>query len=233
MALAGEGAIAIWHDIAPEARQEFYAWHGEEHMPERVGIPGFLRGRRYAAVAADLEFFNLYETLTPEVLVGGDYLGRLETPTAWTRSTVAHFRNVARSLCRVVASFGSGCGGLAATLRYDVADDEAARHRRAMSDEVLPMLAAAPGIAAVHLLVADEAASRRETAEQRARADGGNSVPRSIVMVEGWGDEDRFRAAVSQRLEADTIAGAGLDGTAELGFYRLQNTRLRTDFAAG
>jgi len=55
MSLAGEGAVAIWHDLDPVAREQFYAWHGEEHMPERVGIPGFLRGRRYVATRADLE----------------------------------------------------------------------------------------------------------------------------------------------------------------------------------
>ena len=45
MALSGEGAICIWNDITDEGRDEFYAWHLAEHMPERVGIPGFLRGR--------------------------------------------------------------------------------------------------------------------------------------------------------------------------------------------
>ena len=47
--LAGEGAIAIWNGISDEGRADFYAWHLSEHMPERVGIPGFLRGRRYRA----------------------------------------------------------------------------------------------------------------------------------------------------------------------------------------
>jgi hypothetical protein len=55
--LAGEGVIAIWNGIAPAA---FYDWH----MPQRVGIPGFRRGRR--TIAADTathpEFFTLYET---------------------------------------------------------------------------------------------------------------------------------------------------------------------------
>ena len=49
MSLAGTGAVAIWHDIAPEGRAEFYAWHGRQHMPERAAIPGFIRGRRYVA----------------------------------------------------------------------------------------------------------------------------------------------------------------------------------------
>jgi len=50
MSLAGKGAVSIWHDIAPQGRSEFYAWHGTEHMPERAGIPNFLRGRRYVAI---------------------------------------------------------------------------------------------------------------------------------------------------------------------------------------
>src|SRR5690606_13279244 len=83
MALAGEGAVAIWHDLAPEGRAAFHAWHGEEHMPERVGIPGFLRGRRYVALSADLEYFNLYEALSPQVLTGADYQSRLNAPTPW------------------------------------------------------------------------------------------------------------------------------------------------------
>jgi hypothetical protein len=40
--LAGEGAVAIWNDINEAGRAEFYAWHLHEHMPERVGIPGFV-----------------------------------------------------------------------------------------------------------------------------------------------------------------------------------------------
>ncbi|HKE39401.1 MAG TPA: hypothetical protein VKG21_06155 [Casimicrobiaceae bacterium] len=39
MSFAGLGAVVIWHDIAPEGRQAFYAWHCCEHMPERTGIP--------------------------------------------------------------------------------------------------------------------------------------------------------------------------------------------------
>ena len=90
MALAGGGAVAIWHDIAPEGREAFYAWHGREHMPERVGIPGFLRGRRYVALRGAPEFFNLYETRSPAVVSGPDYLARLNAPTPWTLASVQH-----------------------------------------------------------------------------------------------------------------------------------------------
>jgi hypothetical protein len=50
MSLAGTGVVAIWHDLLPEAKNEFYEWHNREHMPERAGIPGFRRGRRFIAL---------------------------------------------------------------------------------------------------------------------------------------------------------------------------------------
>jgi len=36
----------MWWDIPPEVRAEWEHWHTTEHMPERLGIPGFLRGLR-------------------------------------------------------------------------------------------------------------------------------------------------------------------------------------------
>ena len=86
MSLAGKGAVAIWHDIAPEGRAEFYRWHGMEHMPERAGIQGFLRGRRYIAIdGSHPEYFNLYETESPATLTGPDYLDAPEQPDAMDR----------------------------------------------------------------------------------------------------------------------------------------------------
>ena len=38
--LAGEAVVAIWNAIEPDTREQFYDWHVNEHMPERVGIPG-------------------------------------------------------------------------------------------------------------------------------------------------------------------------------------------------
>ena len=43
MALLGTGVLAIWNGIAASAEDEFVDWHVREHIPERVGLPGFLR----------------------------------------------------------------------------------------------------------------------------------------------------------------------------------------------
>ena len=220
MALLGTGAVAIWHDIAEEGREEFYAWHGREHMPERVAIPGFNRGRRYVALAARAEFFNLYEATDPAVLTGPDYLARLNHPTPWTVSTVRHFRNVARSVCRVLVSLGEGTGGLMATWRYAVATQASARHAEAVA-ALLGELIERPQVAAAHLLAADLAASSTETAERRARG-GRNEVPPWILLVEGWGDVSPFDALCREITTGGGLEGTGVAGEAEYGLYRLQ-----------
>ena len=88
MALLGSGVLAIWNGIADTAEAEFVRWHVREHIPERVGLPGFLCGRRYAAVDGHPKYFNFYETVSTEVLNSRVYRDRLNNPTPWTRRVV-------------------------------------------------------------------------------------------------------------------------------------------------
>jgi len=184
MSLHGTGVVAIWHDLLPAAKDDFTQWHNREHMPERLSIPGFNRGRRYVAVRGAPEFFNLYEADKPGVLRGEDYLQRLNAPTPWTRQVVASFRAVARGICRVLYSGGVGQGGTILTLRFEVAPDAQARIERLLCDELLPPLVEGHGIAGVHLCRADAQGSRIETAERKARADA-TAIPDWIVLIEG------------------------------------------------
>ena len=41
----GNGILAIWMDCAAEGEADFNEWYHREHFPERVGVPGFLKGR--------------------------------------------------------------------------------------------------------------------------------------------------------------------------------------------
>jgi len=223
MSLAGQGAVAIWNDIAAQARAEFYQWHGREHMPERAGVPGFLRGRRYAAVdAGSPEYFTLYETESTSTLTGPEYLARLNHPTPWTVATTRHFHTVSRSLCTVAASLGEGDGGLIATLRYDVDDSHAPAHRQRMAGEVLPQIAALPGVAACHLLIADEVGSAIDTAEKKVRTEK-ILIPRWIVLIESWDDVEPFNALCRDVTQHPAFADA--TSAPVLGVYRLQNSR--------
>ena len=221
MSLAGLGAVCIWHDLLPEAVDEFYQWHNREHMPERLGIAGFRRGRRFIAVAGAPTYFNLYEADNAEVLGGRDYLERLDSPTAWTRRVVASFRRVSRSICSVAYSEGVGEGGFMLTQRFDVDAAEAERTSDALRRNLLPPLAGRKGIAGVHLCLADEAISRIETAEKKARSEA-TAIPGWIVLIEGTSEIDVRGAGES--LTADLHALPGMPALAiDTSIYQLQH----------
>jgi hypothetical protein len=230
--LAGEAFVAIWHDIAPEGLANFYEWHQREHMPERVGIPGFRRGRRYVRVdGGSPRWFNLYEVDRFEVLVGADYLGRLNAPTPWTKDAVVHFRDVTRGLARVRASLGHGQGGAIGTWRFDAAPGREAGLERHLARAALPEIVARARVLGAHLGVTDEAGSRIETAEKKVRA-APTDVPGWIVLVEA-ADPEAIAAATRDLLSDDALAAAGAAGPARHALHRLESTRLKTAWTAG
>ena len=79
--MLGRAAVAIWCDVAPEIREEFDDWHAHEHMPERLAIPGFLRGSRWVAADGSNGYFMLYEAVGLDTIASGPYLERLNNPT--------------------------------------------------------------------------------------------------------------------------------------------------------
>jgi len=220
--LAGEAVVAIWNGIAPEAREQFYDWHINEHMPERVGIPGFRRGRRYIAIDADTapEFFTLYETDTMQVLQGSDYANRLNDPTPGTKATTAQFRDTARALSRVLVSHGPGIGGMLLTIRFDC-DTQHLPAIRALVRAVAP----ASRVTGAHLCAGDASASAVRTAETRDRTDI-QAPPNLFVLVEAT-DAD----ALTNILLNPALSGAGAREPFIRGLYRLEYVRTKTGFA--
>ena len=223
MSLAGRGAVCIWHDLAPEATDEFYQWHNREHMPERVAIPGFLRGRRYIAVAGAPAYFNLYEAESAEVLGGKDYLDRLNAPTEWTRRVVPSFRRVSRSICRVAYSEGVGQGGFMLTQRFELIAADRAGTIESLRMRLLPPLAGRKGVAGVHLCVADDTISRIETAEKKARVDA-TAIPGCIVLIEGTSEVDVRDAGDVLAAELRALPGRSAPSI-DTSIYQLQHAR--------
>jgi hypothetical protein len=231
MSFSGTGVVAIWHDLLPEARDEFYEWHNREHMPERAAIPGFLRGRRYIALNAGPTYFNLYEAETVQVLGGPDYLARLNAPTPWTQQSVKSYRNVARSICHVAFSSGVGQGAYLLTVRFDVAEEQHQAVADALCERVLAPMADQQGITGVHLCEADEAISKVETAEKKARAEG-TQIPAWIVMIEGCAPDYVSAAGESFVAELQRFLG-GKSVVPQTTLYQLEYTRCQTEVSVG
>jgi hypothetical protein len=213
------GAIAIWHDVIPEAHAGYIDWHSREHMPERMAIPGFERGRRAAAIDADLEYLTLYETTSFDVTTSAAYRTRLDNPTPGTTANVANFRGTVRSLCSVLAEWECGEGGLCTTWRFAGENAALVAHARHMA-AALPEVIRIPGVSAFRVLLADDTASHRPTAEKRLRERADGVTPYTLVVESfaGLADLDGIHEAVD-RLLPDV---AGLDPIR--GSYRTQLT---------
>jgi hypothetical protein len=179
--MLGRAAVAMWWDIAPEMREEFEDWHTHEHMPERLRIPGFLRGTRWIAQDGALSYFILYEAARPSTLTAGPYLDRLNDPTPWSRKMMPHHRNMARSLCRVRVTYGGGISAALATVRFSPPK----RGGGALFKSLGSKLAALPqrkGLSSAHLLQALPMPG--QTAEQKIR--GQDATADAVVLIGGY-----------------------------------------------
>jgi hypothetical protein len=110
--------LALWNDFARGREAEYDTWHTREHVPERVGCPGFLRARRYANRAhPSHRWFTLYDVDGVAAFETPAYQDLIAKPTPWSASMRPDFRNFLRVPCEDVAAAGLGFGGALAVMR--------------------------------------------------------------------------------------------------------------------
>ena len=220
--LAGEAVVAIWTSFDPAVRDQSYDWYINEHSLERVGIPGFRRGRR--CIAADPttspELFTLYEADTMQVLQGNDYANRLNNPTPATKFMMTRGLETFRAMARVGFSHGPGVGGMVQTIQFECD----AEHLPALRGAMLTA-AQAPRVTGAHLCIGDVEASIVRTAETRDRSDM-ERPPNLFTIVEATDAE-----ALAAILLDDLLTKAGARAPFVRGLYRLEYIRTKTGFA--
>src|SRR5256712_11354727 len=81
----GTGLLMVWADVPADREKEFNRWYNEEHLAERLAIPGFLGGARYEAVKGGPKHLAIYELESPAVLESAPYKRVSANPTPWTQ----------------------------------------------------------------------------------------------------------------------------------------------------
>jgi len=183
------GILAIWNDLEEGADDLFERWYVDEHIPERLAVPGFGAAHRYESQHATPRFFCYYEVAAPEVLASPDYLGRLAAPTALTRQVMPHFRNMIRTVCSIAGrSPRFALGGWVAASRIE----------GLVTDDCLRTAAAAcerhPGVLGVQWWRAAEQTPSAATTESRLRPGGDRSI-RAALIAEAMRERDAAAAA--------------------------------------
>ncbi|MBS0533049.1 MAG: hypothetical protein JSR72_03235 [Proteobacteria bacterium] len=200
------GILAIWNNVAPGREADFETWFQGEHLQERLGVPGFIFGRRHQAISGASAFFNFYLVESPAVLTSQPYLERLDNPTPMTRTMMTEvFRDMNRTLCHRVVRRGDFRGAYAVTLRwFETAPDVAALTSR------IETLVADPAIAAGEIWTATDPAGQPVSEEERLR--GGDRKIKGALMIDTLREADAVELGAALQ---DEFAGA------EVGVFRV------------
>ncbi|MBP0463225.1 hypothetical protein J5Y09_04825 [Roseomonas sp. PWR1] len=195
--MATGGIISVLNDLGEGCdRADYEAWYQQDHLPDRLSVPGFRHARRYRRIAGPAqEYFTFYETDSSGVLRTPAYQRRLAEPTAWTTRMMPHFRAMNRTVCDIAADAGAGIGGIVALLGggRPVAADGA----------TLADLPARPGVTRARLWRAAEGMPANPEAALRP---GGDASFSAILLVEGTSEAAVMAAA------REAAAGLGMPG---------------------
>ena len=172
-------------DVAPEAISEHDDWHTHEHLPERLAIPGFLRGTRWVARQGQPRYLVLYEVEHLATLTSDAYLARLNAPSPWTSRMMLQSRGMSRGVCSVTGRAGFGTGHVALLTRFEPDAEAADPLRRWLVEDLLPRRVTCRGIGSAHLL--EGAVTPAMTHEQRIR--GADGAIDWAVLVTGYSEQ--------------------------------------------
>jgi hypothetical protein len=167
MSESNKGLMAFWSDIDPSYVDEYRRWHSEEHIPERISIPGFKTGQRYKKIEAVRMFFMYYDTTSPQVLSSDEYRHALNNPTDWTRKSLQFFKNPLRNLYRTLSERGVEPHAAAKTMlaaRFDI--PEHGPGNKPVTPADIAETLATEGAYRVRSFELDEAATAKPTAER-------------------------------------------------------------------
>jgi len=217
MPLLGKAALAMWWDMSAAHRSEFEDWHSHEHFPERLRIPGFLRGSRWSSASGGEGFFVMYELQAYETLTSPEYFARLNAPTPWSTLMMPRHRNMVRSQCHVLDSHGGGIGGVMLTVRLSPAPGKE-DCLRVHLQQLLGALPQRSGVTAAHLL-RTQTPQAAATTEQRIRG-GADGVADWIVLVAGY-DSAALERLAEAELGLLALSGAGALPAQVSAVYRL------------
>lgn len=191
--IGGRAVLAIWTDIDPADDALFEHWHSREHMQERVGCPGWLRGSRFKSVTLPQRYLLFYDAETASAFESEAYYERLRNPTEMSRAIFPKFRDTWRTVCTVEQRWGDGISAAALTLRMTVANT-------APFDKL-----ASPETARVDLLNGQARVGQAQTTEKDLRGAPDRQVERALVAF-FWSVEAAQAARARHAPEGEVFA---------------------------
>ena len=151
MPLLGKAAMLLSFDVVEDAIPEHDEWHTHEHLPERLSIPGFVRGTRWVSLNGKPRYFVMYEVEQLATLQSEAYLERLNNPSPWTSRMMPNYRGMTRGFCSVSGSLGVGMGQVGLLIRFKPETGTESSLRAWLLNDTLPQLPSRRGLGSAHL----------------------------------------------------------------------------------
>ena len=160
-----KGLLFMAFDFSTAHADEFHDWYDNEHLPERLRVPGFLNAERWIAEDAPRVHVATYDLESPAVLASPPYqavAGDNQSP--WTKRVTAMCRRIMRyegeqqSPGDVLAPPGAAALLMASMNIEPAAEVEFTAW---YDTEHLPRLAAVPGVLSGRRFVASDTESER------------------------------------------------------------------------
>ena len=189
MSLLGSAVLVNWGGIVESKEAEYNSWHSKEHMPERIALPGFLRGCRAIGIPetnVNHKYFMMYEAERKDVFVSRKYLERLNNPSKWTKNILSNYISPSRTICSVITSKSVGFGGWIGTVRFLNKDIEPDNDVEKLKLSV-PQTIKLEGITGMHVLLGEKAYGQMETQEKSFRSNQGlhDQIITQAIIIEG------------------------------------------------
>ena len=189
----GQAVLAIWVDIDPVDDSLFEHWHSREHVQERVGCPGWLRGSRFKGIDNPGRYLLFYDAETAAAFESAEYYARLSNPTEMSRAIFPKFRDTWRTVCTVEQRWGEGIGAAVLTLRSTVGNTAPFDTLAGLQTARVDMLAGQANLGQAH------------TAEKDLRAAPDQQIERALVAF-FWSVEAAQAARARHAPEGEVFA---------------------------
>jgi hypothetical protein len=150
----GDGLLMVYCDVPAEIDAEFNRWYNEEHIPERLAIPGVLNAARYQAVEGGPTYLACYELASPDAWYAEDWQKWLKNPTSWSQRmspsvvATAYIRNLYRRIHPETVPEETAQAEMSPVLlvgRMSVPAELDAAFNQAYNEERLPLCLSIPG----------------------------------------------------------------------------------------
>ncbi len=161
MQLYGKGLLMTFTEVPSLIEHDFNEWYNNEHLDERINIPGFRRARRYEAIKANIKYLTTYEALDSNNIASKDYLDVLKSPSDLSQIIMPQFTKWHRMTCNVLIDQTHGMGAALTLIRFFPDPNKVVMLLDWLKNSVLEELNRSPGITGSCVASVDLEADKR------------------------------------------------------------------------